>query len=44
MDRAIASSGVVVVAIDMTLSGKPGPQTNRAYEMVKSFIARNVSS
>ena len=25
-------------------TGKPGPQTNRAYEMVKSFIARNVSS
>jgi len=26
------------------VAGKPGPQTNRAYEMVKSFIARNVSS
>ena len=25
-------------------TGKPGPQTNRAYEMVKSFIARNVSA
>jgi acetyl esterase/lipase len=25
-------------------TGKPGPQTNRAYEMVRSFIARNVSS
>jgi acetyl esterase/lipase len=25
-------------------TGKPGPQTNRAYEMVKSFIARNVST
>ena len=25
-------------------TGKPGPQTNRAYEMVKYFIARNVSS
>jgi acetyl esterase len=25
-------------------TGKPGPQTNLAYEMVKSFIARNVSS
>jgi acetyl esterase len=25
-------------------TGKPGPQTNRAYEMVKGFIARNVSS
>ena len=24
-------------------TGKPGPQTNRAYEMVKGFIARNVS-
>jgi acetyl esterase/lipase len=23
-------------------TGKPGPQTNRAYEMVKGFIARNV--
>ena len=25
-------------------TGKPGPQTNRVYEMVKAFIARNVSS
>ena len=25
-------------------TGKPGPQTDRAYAMVKSFIARNVSS
>jgi acetyl esterase len=25
-------------------TGKPGPQTNRAYEMVRAFIARNVSS
>ena len=25
-------------------TGKPGPQTNRAYEMVKGFIARNVAS
>ena len=25
-------------------TGKPGPQTNRAYEMVKAFIARNLSS
>src|SRR5262245_45085864 len=25
-------------------TGKPGPQTNRAYEMVRGFIARNVSS
>ena len=25
-------------------TGKPGPQTNRTYAMVKSFIARNVSS
>jgi acetyl esterase/lipase len=25
-------------------TGKPGPQTNRAYEMVKSFVARNVST
>ena len=25
-------------------TGKPGPQTNRAYEMVKAFIARNMSS
>jgi acetyl esterase len=25
-------------------TGKPGPQTNRAYEMVKGFIARHLSS
>jgi alpha-beta hydrolase superfamily lysophospholipase len=25
-------------------TGKPGPQTNRAYEMVKGFIGRNVAS
>jgi hypothetical protein len=25
-------------------TAKPGPQTNRAYEMVKSLIACNVSS
>jgi alpha-beta hydrolase superfamily lysophospholipase len=25
-------------------TGKPGPQTTRAYEMVRSFIARNLSS
>jgi len=25
-------------------TGKPGPQTNRAYEMVKAFIARNLST
>jgi acetyl esterase len=25
-------------------TGKPGPMTNRAYEMVKAFIARNVNS
>ena len=25
-------------------TGKPGPMTNRAYEMVKSFIARNIAA
>ena len=25
-------------------TGKPGPQTTRAYEMVRGFIARNLSS
>ena len=25
-------------------TGKPGPQTTRAYEMVKGFIARNVNA
>jgi hypothetical protein len=24
-------------------TGKPGPQTTRAYEMVRGFIARNLS-
>jgi alpha-beta hydrolase superfamily lysophospholipase len=25
-------------------TGKPGPQTDRAYEMVKAFIAKNVNA
>jgi hypothetical protein len=25
-------------------TGKPGPMANRAYEMVKAFIARNVNT